>query len=164
VTWWRVTVNAAGKVTDCHKFESSIKDSNGLRVFYVEAESKVAAEAEAHRRYLEAQRTALVARRKSHKDAGRCRCGGNLTDDHLTCQRCRDKYRDYTETAAARKAGAVVAQRPKSAACAETRSFRESQTRLEVLREVRAAWLANATVGKFSKWLSSEIERLEALR
>lgn len=161
MNWWRVTIDSSGKITDCHKFEYCEAEANGIRVYYVEAESGTQAIAIAHRRYLESRekaKRALSARREAYKSKGLCRCGSKPRDGLEQCQKCADASKNSMLRARAKTRHEPVPELPpKSVALAKT----ATQRILDVLLEVRVEWQRSPNVRVFSKWLDATIEGLQ---
>jgi hypothetical protein len=155
-SWFRVVVDDKGKAIDCKPVGG--EGTTELGVFFVLAESAK----EAAQQAINAQARRLLAARRARYDAeGACRCGGKRDRPGFkTCSRCSDLHKKYEVRRAARQAGNVVPAPDRRAVLQERKASEAELLRIEVLEEVRRAWRDHNTVGGFTRWLETEIQKV----
>jgi hypothetical protein len=156
-SWFRVTVDGAGKVTDCRPVASKGDAKGG--VFFFAAKTAAAASQLAARTHARLQ---LAERRAQYAREGRCKCGGERDDDALkTCSRCRGNAKVYSARATVRKAGIEPAPLDRRAALQERKQHEHSGVRFAVLVEVQATLeRCRRDPKSFERWLAGQIEKL----
>jgi len=156
--WWRVEVDAAGKVVSCAAAEWC--EENGSCVIYVRASSKRDAGREAwneHCRRQQAQRNTRL--RKEGKCVG---CGRVSDRDGSRCTGCLARERSYKSRKRKKDRGEPVPPKPSRVeALAKGRERDRENAELALLLEVQEAWTAN-TARTFGQWLSARIARVRA--
>lgn len=171
ILWWRVELNASGKIVAVRQVE--VAESNSKTVVYVRAWHEIDARTVGRQAYNEYMRGAQQRRRERLIAEGKCPWCGNATDRAAgkRCSVCATRDSNYSQRARDKAAGHSVPKLDKRVAIAERRQREDAQVatravtsaaaaiRLEVLEEVRQAWLNNRTVGAFSAWLNGEIEK-----
>lgn len=168
-SWWRVTFTAEGRVDRV----IPIRFDDGVEGWtMVEAPSIEAARKKAARLY--AARKKRLAKSRHHA-AGRCACGRDQDRFHpkggrmLTCSVCSVRQKTYHESHAERVALGTVGQEPRDERARVANNLarqrdRRGELRLETLVEVRRVWVEMTNVGRFTRWLDSEIDSLTARR
>lgn len=176
IHWWRVELNSSRKITAVRRVEAA--ESNSKTVLYVQAWHEIDARAEG-RKAMNAYMREVQSRRRERLIAeGKCPWCGDVTDRDAgkRCSACALRDAAYSERQRDRAAGrpvpkldkrvAIAARRERENAEVARRAVASSsrQSRLEILEEVRQAWMNNRTVGAFSVWLNSEIEKASGQR
>ena len=156
--WWRVVLDAQGKVVSVRATDSRHEDPN---VYYVRALNQDDAGRIAFNAYA---RVRLAARRKQYKAEGRCQCGRPRDAETLKCSACLKKERRYHERHAAKARGEEVPPLDRRTALRERRESEEADLRLRILREVAGVWQASTTNRAFTRWLEGEIAKLDKVR
>jgi hypothetical protein len=154
-SWFRVVVDGSGKAVDCKPVGS--EGTAELGVFFVLAESAKEAARLARNDH---DRRLLAARRARYDAEGVCRCGAKRDRPGFkTCARCSELHKKHEQRVALRRQGIEVPKPDRRLVLQERKQTEAEAARLEVLEEVRKAWINNRTVGAFSAWLNGEIEK-----
>jgi hypothetical protein len=156
-SWFRVTVDASGKVTDCRPVASKGNAEGG--VFFFAAKTAAAASklaANTHARLL------LAARRARYREEGKCKCGGERDEaEFLTCSRCRSNAKVHEARKGLRKAGIEPPPLDRREALAERKQLEHQSVRFAVLVEVQATLeRCRKDPKSFERWLAGQIEKL----
>jgi len=171
IQWWRVELNANGKITSVRQVEAA--ETNSKTILYVQAWHEIDARTEGRKAMNAYMREAQGRRRERLIAEGKCPWCGGPTDREAgkRCSDCAERDLGYSERRRDKAAGrpvpkldkrvAIAARRERENADVARRAVADSSAlaRLAVLEEVRQAWLSNRTVGAFSAWLNSEIEK-----
>jgi hypothetical protein len=162
LSWWRLTVDEAGKVLACVAVERESK--NGQHCFYVKArDAKEAARLLSN----EISRRLLAARRAKYKAQGLCECGRRRDNPNFVhCGACLERARLHNERQRARQRGEdvepldrrVVLQERKQQDRAQAVEAAKPSLRLNVLLEVQEAWEGSGTNQSFTRWLREQID------
>ena len=167
-SWWRIEVNASGKVVDCRVVEHA--DADGSHVFYVRASNQKEAGREAWNAYC---RAVMRARRVKLKAENKCRCGRpNDREPGKRCTICLEADKTYGKRARERAAGKKVEPLNRQDALQRRRAEEQQRAveqtkpsvRLQVLLEVQEAWQNASNNAAFTRWLNAEIEKLTGRR
>lgn len=170
--WWRVECNADGKIVSVRKVEAA--EDGTKTIHYVQAWHEIDARTLGRQAYNAYMRGAQQRRRERLINEGKCAWCGEHSDREpgKRCSVCAARDAGYGQRARDKAAGRPVAKLDRRTVLSERREQKEravaeravrsaaDNIRLEVLEEVRAAWMNNRTVGAFSTWLNSELQKL----
>ncbi|HKY40688.1 MAG TPA: hypothetical protein VJN18_32355 [Polyangiaceae bacterium] len=159
--WWRLEVDAKGKVVSCTPVEFAEKD--GKSWFYVRARNQEGAGRLAMNAYILARQRIRLKRLKAE---GKCVCGRkNDRPGKTNCTICVAKERDYDARRRARERGEEIPRPDRRIADAERRATEDGEfveraaptVRLNTLLEVQQAWQDSNTNANFTRWLLDQI-------
>lgn len=168
-SWWRIQVDASGKVVDCREVEQAEVD--GADVFFVQARDR----AEAGRKAWNAYCRVTGQRRRARLIAeGKCAWCGRINDreQRKRCTICLDADAKRERDSRARARGEDVPPPNRAASIAaraeeqrqQIRAEAATATRVSVLLEVHEAWLARLQAMRLETDVSRAIrEALEAI-
>jgi hypothetical protein len=158
-SWFRVTVDASGNVTDCRPVASKGSAEGG--VFFFAAKTAAAASQLAARNHA---RLLLAARRAKYRAEGKCKCGGEIDNTAFTtCSRCRDNAKVHTARKQLRKAGIEPPPLDRREALQERKQLEHGSVRFAVLVEVQATFeRCRKDPKSFERWLAGQIEKLSS--
>jgi hypothetical protein len=157
--WWRIEVDADGKVVACVQVAESGDASHD--VFYVQAATRSEAGRRAWNAYCKVNQT---RRRAKLAAEGKCPWCGEKNDrpKGRRCRACllRDSKYERDRRARARARGEDVPAPDRSVAIAARANEERRRIRLTILREVRTAWRDAESTLAFIQWLRDELEQL----
>jgi hypothetical protein len=167
--WFRLEVDAAGKVLSCVAVERA--EHNGRSWVYVQATDERAA----HRIGLNAyMRDVMRKRRERLKAEGGCGWCGRKNDREpgKRCSICLAKESGYKQIQRDRAAGKPVASPDRKASVAAREVEKRTAAvaaaapslRLSVLLEVQSAWQDCTTNKSFTSWLEQQISKAGGVR
>lgn len=163
--WWRLELDAAGKVVSSARVEKCFDGEDGF--IYVEAPSLEVAGRKAFNEYY---RIKTAARRATLAASGKCRCGRVNDRAHkgkTCCTICSKENRVHAQRTKAKARGespepanrlATIAARTEEKRQEILVTAAPSDMRLALLLEVRKAWIASPTLRTFGEWLNLQIE------
>ncbi len=151
--WWRIEVDAAGKVVSCEQVE--LKERDQACVFFVEAKDR----AQAGRRAWNAHCKVVQRRRRAQLHAeGKCPwCARENDRSQGRCSECQKKDALYSRRRNAKARGEEVPDLDRTVAIAARAHVERKELRLKILTEVSESWARFATHDEFARWLASEI-------
>ena len=154
-SWFRVLVDASGKVVDCKPVAGEGTEAGG--VFFVLAASAAAAAKAANNRHCAAL---LRARRARYAAEGLCKCGrARDTPGMLTCSGCRARHKIHDERKAARDRGEEVPPLDRRTVLLERKQSELSGARMAALIEVQNMYTRlRAKPEAFERWLAGQLE------
>lgn len=156
--WFRIELNAAGKVVSCRRVDAC-GDAEAGAVYFLRALSDKDASKKAFNEY---HRLRLAARRARYAAEGKCKCGrerdGETEDQRALaqCQRCLKLEREQKKRRANELRGIPVEPIDKSARFHE----RRADEKLDLLKAVRLQF-QRLTMREFGVWLNGEIAKHE---
>lgn len=154
--WWRIEVNATGKVVSCRAVESAGDDD--AHVIYVLARDQREAGRHAWNEYCRIRQTKRNARLAAE---GKCRCGRHADRGAgKRCSGCLQLLQRQNERRRARARGEQLPKVDPRATKQERREADETALRLAILMEVLSAWQDAQTNASFTRWLTAQIARL----
>lgn len=173
---WRVEIDKDGVIVSCA--QAGPTEEFGFGVYYVTAFTEVEAREAARKKRA---RDAVAERRSKLRAEGKCPCGEyNDRSPLVYCSVCAERNQKDKKNSTKRARGEDVPPANKAAAFAARRESQlqaaraetatrvarqvSGQTRLEVLDEVRRAFIAAHTVAQFAEWLNCQIEAVGGKR
>lgn len=154
-SWFRVTVDDAGKVIDCRPVSSEGSDELGVyffRAISAAAAGKLAANAHSAR--------LLAARRARYEAEGLCKCGRERDRKGFkTCSGCNDRHKVHVERKRARERGEEVPPLDRRTVLQERKRSELDSVRFETLLDVQRVLTRQGAEG-LRRWLGVQLERL----
>lgn len=153
--WWKVVVDADGKVVSCALALEQGEDHNST--FFVSARDTRHAGRLAFNRYMLAL---TKVRHAQYAREGKCRCG-RLRDvqGHVRCAVCMDANKVYKKRSRARAKGEELPPKAERRDVIAARKDSErAAIRISALEEVNAVWERLGTIG-LRDWLRKQIPK-----
>jgi hypothetical protein len=157
--WWRVELGADGSrvVT---KLDAAPLGEFERGVYYLQAATEEDAILAAVRKFDSAR---TMARKRRNLELGNCSSCAKPNDSlpMKRCKSCLERNKQHTTNGRLRKLGVTVESAPRIPADPATNETRWRALRLQVLREVSAAWRDSANMAQFADWLRKQVKASE---